>query len=322
MLECPLPTLRYGDRGSIYMNALRDKFRGCVLVPASSSVPVDTAARSGNGNGISASIVIESPQDSWMEVFSLIGLNTAGTAADITTRQCVNITDYISGQRRFTQRPVNVSHVFGTQKNPFFLDDPYSEPILMPPQSVLKFDFINPSTSGEMSFSFALEARRISESALAEAAVKQGIDELTVRRKKVYPIWIPLTTNVGTGPFGLGVPGVTIPAGGQIDAQFSSFDNAPAKLMITRILGSAISAGVSGDTTELFTMDLYDGRTYRKLNNQPIAFNCGAGPATFPFNLKTPIIIASNQVVKARFYNLVTDETTDVFITLQVVAVE
>lgn len=320
MLPTPIPTMVEGERGSLYLNTLRDYIRGVLIFPSSGSVPATPAARSGSANGIAPSVVIEAPPDAWLEIFSLFGVNTAGTNSDVIARQCVTITDYITGQRAYMRRPINVTHVFGTQKNPLYLDDPYSEPILIPPNGVLRFDFLNPSSSGAGSFSFAAEGRKINVEAFKDPKLKADVDALFARRRKVSPVWMPLYTDAGSTA--LNVPGINLASSGIGYSQFITFNNSPAQVMITRIMGSAITAGAAGDTTELFSLDLYDGRTYRKLNTQPITLNTGCGTAGFPFILPTPIVIDSNQVVKATLTNLVTDGATDVMISLQGVSVD
>ncbi len=323
MIPTPVPSLIEGERGSLYMNPLRSHIRGCALFPAQGAVPVTAAARSGSANGIEQAVVLEAPPDAYLEIFSLYAVNGAAIDADVIARQCVVITEFIEGQRALMRRPVNCGHVFGTQLNPLYLDDPFSEPLLLAPNAVLKFDFFNPSASGVMGFSFAAEARRIGMQAiLDDPKLKAGLDETLARRRKVHPVWLPLASDAGTPATPLNVPGCTIGAAGRADTNFITFNNSPSQVMITRIMGSFISAGAAGDLVEGFAIDLYDGRTYRQLNTQPITFNCMAGSAGFPFILPTPIIIESNQVVKARIYNLITDADITVFLTLQGVAVD
>jgi hypothetical protein len=322
MLPTPFPTLVDGERGSIYMSTLRDYVRGVASFPASTNQPITAGARSGSANGQFNAVTIEAPTDSYLEIFSLYGVNGAAVAADVLARQCVVITQFIDGQRQMMRRPVNCAHVFGTQLNPFFLDDPFSEPILLPPNGVLKFDFINPSASGAMSFSFAAESRRINMEALRDPKIKAEMDALVNRRRKVSPVWLPLASDSGTPATPLNVPGITLAQSAYGDTNFITFNSSPSQVLITRILGSFVTAGGAGDATNGFAVDLFDGRTYRQLNTQPIVFSCAAGSAAFPFILPTPIVVESNQVIKARVYNLVTNGTTDVFLTMQGVAVD
>jgi len=260
------------------------------------------------------------PTDAHGEAFTLYGVNGAAVAADVIARQCVVIKEFTYGERRCMNRPVNITHVFGDRLNPLYLDDPYSEPFYLDPQQVLQFEFANPSASGAGSFSFALEARKIQLEALNDRKTKDELAALRKRREKVFPFWVPLATSPVVSGVTLQVPGITIPAGGVAEALFMPTDDLQ-EILITRIMATALTAGVAGDTQEVFTVDIYDGKTYRLLNNQPITLNCMGGPATFPYILPTPWILHPNSVVRARFKNLITDATTDAFVTLQGCAV-
>ena len=319
MLPLPFPTIINGKNGAISFSRHRDQIKGCVLVPPDASVPVVVPVRSGTGNGQSAAIIIESPSDAWVEVFSLIGLNGASVNADVIARQCVSISTYINGQRRHMKFPINVTHVFGTNLNPCFLDDPYSEPLILPPQSIIRMVFTNPSTAGETDFSFSLGARKIMLKAIAEdPRLKSELDALYKRRQKIYPMWMPLGSQPGSTP--LGVPGVTIPAAGYANVFFEADNIFTGEFVITRIMASALTEGTPA--TDMFELTLFDAKTDRVLTNQPVIATCLGGTAAFPMNLPTPIIVGQNMNIRAQFKNLVANGTTDVFCSLQGFGVE
>jgi len=321
MIQVPIPSLRRGERDSIFLSRSRENVRGQFFVPVSSQVPLVATARSGLANS-TQSFTISAPSDAYCELFSL-SRDVGGVANDIVQRTYIMLSEYANGyQRQLMPRPCTAEHVFGTGQNPFFITDPYSEPIMLRPEGQLSGQIYNTSTSGSTSYTPSAEGRRIGLTALREdRELDDGLKATLLLRKKVYPYWIPLNLDVGAAGSLLGLPGITVPVAGQATAQFMVFNNKPGKVLITRIMGSALTAGVAGDTPNLFSMDLYDPQN-RKLNYQPIIFPAGAGPATFPYVLPTPIVIRSNQVMWARLYNLVTDATTDVFLTLQGLAVD
>lgn len=324
MLAVPIPTLLHGPRGSLFMNPLRDSIKGCVTVPLSGNMPAVAPARTaaGGANGLSPPILIQAPTSAWLEVFSLFVVNGAAVDADVIARQCVLISTYSNGVRRFMRRPINVTHVFGTRLNPFFLDDPYSEPFLLAPNETAQFDFVNPSTVGDTSIRFGMECRKIQTKALEDdPKINAAVKALYSRRRHVYPIWMPLTSDAQNSTVSLGVPGVRLAASGSFDTTFVH-DNSDGPVMITRVLATGLTTGVAGDTTELFNCTLYDGRTNRVLMNQPVVMNCLGGPATFAYTLPTPLVVDRQEIVRATFTNLVTDQATDAFVTLQGLVVE
>lgn len=290
-----VPAYVRSPSGEIFLNQLKRYVKGCLLVPdLANAVAVSLAA--GADPGPSPTIGLEAPPSAAVEIHSLIGMHGGGDPADVQRRLSCRI--YDQGWRRYlmnTDIPANF--VFGGPGTPFILP----ETIFLEPQQTLQLQFFNRSAGGQSNFRPAAEARKFID-------VGMGIRPLTdfiaaARREKglLYPFW--LTANPG----GL----ITIPANGRIEVQFTNTQD--QLYLITHIMALGIAAGgAAGDLQELFTVELFDSKNQRALQNSPISWNCLAGNAQFPYLMPTPLWMEPATTMRAVFWNLVTNRTTDV----------
>lgn len=291
-----IPSLINTGQG-LTLNPIRQYVKGVIVVPASAQIPVATAAQSGVVVGRSAPVIVESGTDCCTEIFSFMGDQDSSVAAAVSARFACEIIETFRGQRRLMNREILCDHLFGSPQNPFFL----SESLFLEQKQTLAFNFINRSTAGAASFRFALEGRKFQNVNLTHRLLQQEI-ELQRRWKDVLmPFW--LTTDAA----------VSIAASSNAIAFATTTQD--QWFMITGAMASAITTGVAGDTQEYFTAKLFDPRTDRPLQNQPVSMNCGFGTASFPYVFPTPWLIEPQSQIKIELSNLITDQATEVFIT-------
>lgn len=286
----------------ILLNPSRQYCKGNILVPASTAIPVATAAKSGANDGRTPPISVESTVDACNEIFSLVGIQTTGTNADVTARCKVAISDTCKGQRSMMNRPVLCNHVFGSNEFPFFL----SESIFLEPSQTLQFEFFNGSTAGSASFRFMLESRKMQEVNLTRKDIAEEIRKNRRDKEIFYPFWLTQTQDISLGAGGRGV------------AFF--YNTLDQWLSLNYAMASAITTGVAGDTTELFSCEILDPWSQRPLQNQPLVRTCQFGTAQQPYVLPSPWLIPPDGQIQINLNNLVTDQATDVFITFHGVA--
>jgi hypothetical protein len=145
-------------------------------------------------------------------------------------------------------------------------------------------------------------------------AVRNEVFKAVKQYKAVVPYWLALDTVIS----GTTVAGVTLTAGGTTESRFVAPSD--VELILTCSFATAISAGIAGDTQEMFEVEMFDARTDRPLQSQPVTLNTGFGTPSFPHYFTFPIIIPPDHMVRAKFKNLITDAPTDVMITLHGVA--
>lgn len=291
-----IPLFVQNKKGETYLNDLSRYVKSGILTCDPAFVPLVIAASS---NG--PPIVIEGNADALSEIFSFSGFHDAAVLADVQARMTVQITD-ISWRRRLMNRAIIANHVFGTNLQPGFID----ESIFLRGQQTLVFDFTNGSAAGATNFRFAMEIRKFQQTVLTRPQIAQHI--ALADRDKLFktPYWFT------------SVDPIVIPAGAILDAFFIASED--IYLLLQSVIASFISAGVAGDTVEGFSVEFFDAKTERPLQNQPIARSCCSGTAGFPFVLPVPWLVEPTTVMRVRFRNLITDAPTTVFWTFRGVA--
>ncbi len=222
--------------------------------------------------------------------------------ADVQNRMTVKITD-TAWRRQYMNQEVPVLHVFGTAGQPLRL----RESVLLEKNQTLLFNFFNNSTSAPGSIGISSEARKWQEEAFKRNGVAAFVAGLRRRKLFCHPYWLTLDKKT------------TIGAGGTGTQFMTSWND--TILVLFNMYGHCITTGVAGDTQEIMAYEMFDQKTRRAYQTQPWTLNLGLGTAISPFVLPAPIIIDQQGVLEIKFTNLVTDQPTDVFVTLMGVAV-
>lgn len=297
-----IPTWVTDPAGNVYVNDLVRSVKATILVPPAAQNPLTTPAGGVVNPTLSTPVIIEGGEDSVTEIFSLIGAHDPSVIiADIRNRLEVEIKDN-SYRRVYMNRPILANHVFGTNLQPFFLN----ESIFLESQQVLNLQFYNRSALGQSVYRMAFESRKFQASALANQNVTRQISEFRQRKTFLNPFWF--TSDAA----------VQLPAGGTVPVFFNnSRDNF---LILFNIMCQTITTGVAGDVQEIVSFRIFDPRTARPLNNQPITLNTATGTAQFPFQLPTALMVEPRTMVQVDMTNLITDQPTEVFFTFHGVA--
>lgn len=297
-----IPTWVTDPAGNVYVNDLVRSVKATILVPPAAQNPLTTPAGGVLNPTLSTPVIIEGGEDSVTEIFSLIGAHDPSVIiADIRNRLEVEIKDN-SYRRVYMNRPILANHVFGTNLQPFFLN----ESIFLESQQVLNLQFYNRSALGQSVYRMAFESRKFQASALANQNVTRQIGEFRQRKTFLNPFWF--TSDAA----------VQLPAGGTVPVFFNnSRDNF---LILFNIMCQTITTGVAGDVQEIVSFRIFDPRTARPLNNQPITLNTATGTAQFPFQLPTALMVEPRTTVQVDMTNLITDQPTEVFFTFHGVA--
>ena len=287
-------------KGATFLNQNLRHIKGGFIAPDSTQNPITTAAAvSAISPTQSAPIIIEGPSDAFSEVFSTIGLQRAADNIDVQNRLECLITD-TAYRRRLMNRPILVDHVYGTNLQPFKL----CESIFLEPQQTLQVALFNNSIAGTSTFQQALEVRKFQEPCWNEPSSKKRLAELRQRKPRLYPFWQTTDNAISLTPGQEITTFLTVSS----DIRFVAF----------AAMARAISVGGGiGETTELFTMNMFDGQTERPLQNQPVARTCCSGTNTFPYWFPTGWMLEPNSKVKLNFKSLLTTGTSvDIFYTL------
>lgn len=296
-----IPTWVTDPAGNVFINDLIRSVKSTILVPPAAQNPLTTPAGGALNPTLSAPVIIEGGEDSVTEIFSLIGAHQAGVPAAVQNRLEVEIKDN-SYRRVYMNRPILANQVFGTNLQPYFLN----ESIFLESQQVLNLQFYNRSVAGQSVYRMAFEARKFQASALANNDVTQQIGSMRRRKTFLNPFWF--TSDAA----------VQLPAGGTVPVFFNNTrDNF---LVLFNIMCQTITTGVAGDTQEIISFRIFDPRTERPLNNQPITLNIGTGTAQFPFQLPTALMVEPRTTLRVELTNLITDQPTEVFFTFHGVA--
>jgi hypothetical protein len=183
---------------------------------------------------------------------------------------------------------------------PFF----FRETLLLEAQQTMLFDFLNNSTAGATSFRFALETRKFQAVALSRQQVSDYINQERFRKTLLNPYWLTTDLPITLNPLG---------------SQDIFFTNTKATYFVIfgAIATFVLNAGVpGGDTVEGFSVDWFDAKTERPLQNQSVVRSCCMGSAGLPMQFPTGLIMEPNTRMRVRLNSLVSGVTMDVFVTL------
>lgn len=206
-------------------------------------------------------------------------------------------------RRDYMNRPVPVLHVFGSSRKPFFLQ----ETVLLEKNQTLLYKFINPITTGPASFVLQNQARKFQAESFQRKGVKEFIRGQLARKTWCNPYWLTLDNDLSL-------------AANSSSTQFMTCTR-DITLILFAAMGHAFSSGAAGNLVEKFTFTLFDAKTGRQLNNQPVTLNTGLGTAENPYFFPHPIVLEPYTQLKLDFQNLITDAATQVFVTFAGVAV-
>ncbi len=178
----------------------------------------------------------------------------------------------------------------------------------------LQLRFYNNSTLSTSNLQINFKAEKWQQDCFQRDDLMRQLKQQRERKTWIYPYWMTLDS-----PTSFSAP-VTIPANGSATGTMSNTgDNF---LAMFDVIASGLTTGVAGDTTELYTVEIFDAKTNRALMSGPVTSTTLGGTAGFSFGLPTPIIIEPKTNLVFKFVNLVTDQATDAQITLKGVAIE
>ena len=207
-------------------------------------------------------------------------------------------------RRKLMNREVPVQHVFGTAQKPMFM----RESLLLEGDQTLLLRLYNYSQTAAGSLAPMIEARKWQVEALKRPEVASYIQGLRQRKMFVQPYWLTLDD------------GFTDVAIGATNTVFFTVTG-DVTLVLFNLYGYVNTAGVAGDTQEYVALELFDAKTERALQVQPMTLNTACGTASNPFRLPTPLICEPSSQIRARVRNLITDAASRVFLTFHGVAI-
>jgi hypothetical protein len=292
-----IPTWVTGADGKVWLNSLKRYVKGGYNTPDASQLPVAIpAAPSPTIPSQVPSVIMEGSIDGISEIFTLVGQHAA--LDDAANRMTVQITD-VAFRRRLSNREVRVNDVFGSNLQPFFLP----EALMLESQQTLLFDFQNNSTAGPTNFTFLTERRKFQATTLSRNEVSKYIGEQRKRKLFLSPHWLTSDFPITVGP------------GATVDAFFtSSRDSYETQLMV---IGGflLVTPGPPpvGNTFEGFSCQIFDAKTERPLQNQPVPRSLCCGTPNFPYMLPCGLIQEPNTKIHVKFNNLITNRSINVF---------
>lgn len=222
---------------------------------------------------------------------------------DVENRLGVVITD-MAYQRELMNNWVPALHVFGDYQKQEWI----KQTILLERNQTLKLRFQNDSTSARAGFVFGSQVGKWQAEALNEPDVLRFVREMKRHRVLCQPYWLTLDNQK-----------VTLTAS---SAGIGFLTNTKDMLLILfNVYGHMYSAGAAGNITEGFSVKLTEQRTGRVLMSQPLVRTQICGTAQEPFRLPCPLFMDPQNQLRADFTNLVTDASTEVWMTLHGVGV-
>lgn len=306
-----IPRWINGKDGSVSLNDLIRYVKGGFLVPEQSRTPlIIPAAVSATVPRSAPSLVIEAPSDSVAEIFSFVGEQDTGVGPDVAARMTCQITD-VAFRRRLMNKHIPAQHIFGGAGVngsggvpgyfPLFL----RESILLEQQQTMLFDFNNNSIAGPTAFRFMLEQRKFQSTSLTRDLVTNYIKNQRFRKTLLQPYFIGQDGDVN------------LPVGQQ---GLLTFTNTRPSYFIW--LGTAatfiVNGAGGGNLVEGFAVTMFDAKTQRPLQNQPVVRSCCTGSAGLPYQNPTGLILEPDTRMQWQVQNLVTGGGTsiDIFVTL------
>ncbi len=286
-----VPIFTKDKAGALYLNDAAIDVGGGVLAPQQIQNPLTVPAASSASQPGGATTVLESPTDSYQEILSLIA--NLDVTQNVNKRLLVEMVDYAHSQRALTNRPVPALHVFGTQKNPFFLDDEYTQSIFLNPQQILKFIFTNPLIGTDAVISFLAESTKIKNRAVeSNRELMKQVKNLAFRTRQLLPFWFAPETNLDGSKI---IPGVTLPANASRNLTFYNRRNDLTLILNTILAHPGNFSDATGDLRGIAGYEIFTPYDDQPLQNQPVAMDCGAGNPAFPYRMSTPLIIGPNE---------------------------
>lgn len=282
---------------NVFLNQLLRYVRGNIIVPPAARQPLVTAASSP-----SAPILLQGPQDATTEIFSTFGFHGAADNADVQARLELELTE-VKWRRRWMNRPVLANHFFGNNLQQHQL----LETCMLESQSALQLRFTNQSAAGNSNFTFGMRGCKVQQSHLSRPFAEKLLNDYGLRKTFLYPFWFSLDNGF-----------VQIPAAST--RTFFMSNTFDIELVLFFAMGSALTTGAAGETTEIFSAQVFDPDDKIPLQSAPFTFNTGFGTARFPYPLPAPLIVEPNRQLEIRITNLVTDQPSDVFLTYAGVA--
>jgi hypothetical protein len=179
------------------------------------------------------------------------------------------------------------------------------ESLMLQPQQIMQYQFFNNSTAGEASWYFNPTGRKFQNTINSYKEGRVFMEENYARKAYLYPYW--LTTDVA----------VTLSAGGTATVFMTVTDD--MEFVGFNWMKTFISTGVEGDTEQGFSFQIIDPTTKRPLQNSPRVGGCQAGTAEFPFQTGG-LIWNPRTTMQVILTNLITDQATEVFLTVHGVA--
>lgn len=188
-------------------------------------------------------------------------------------------------RRSLMNRDVTVLHVFGDNLKPLFL----SESILLELSQSFVLTFFNYDTSAAKSFAPVCEGRKWQYDALKRPEVKQFIDGLRQRKSLVQPYWLTLDDGF-----------VTVAANGTATKFFTLTGDITAFLF--NLYQSFFYADGAG-TTSPPKVEIFDAKTHRQFQTDPLTAFTSGGNAQNPFPLPTPLIVDPQTQIQVNITN-------------------
>lgn len=286
-----IPTWVTDSRGAVYLNDALRYVKGTFLVGDATQVPVVIpAAPSATIPNRVAPVILTGGEDALSVIFSNIGRHLAGVDPAVAARMSCVIND-LAYRRALMNRDILVNQVFGSQLQPYFLN----ESIMLTQQQAINIQFFNNSIAGATNFDFAFEAGKYQASVLLNPDVTEEIADLRVRKTFLNPFW--LTSDIA----------IALPAGGVGTAVRPFFFSVTRDIFFfaMHIMSQVIATG-GPLIQDNYEFRILDAKTNRPLiwDGQFVLESCGTGTANFPFVLPTALVTEPNTKIVVEIRNL------------------
>lgn len=299
-----IPTFVQDRKGNTYLNPSNAFVKGLMFTPQtgqnsfSLADPATLAAPTR-----SAPIILEGPENAFSEIYSIIG-QVASPSAERAMNCGMTIYD-TSNRRNLMNRPVPFPHILGNNVNPFFMP----ESLFLRGQQTLQVTLFNQFAAGggSQTGQFAFEGTTYQRGCWGDAKVVEYLKDSERRKLFLSPYWLTLDDGF-----------IALTASATRDIFLTI--NASLCFLVTSIMASGSTAGVAGNTVDKFTLEFFDPKTERPLQNQPILRTSAGGDSFYPYVLPTPWLLDADSKLHVRAVNLVTDASTNVYLTLSGVA--
>jgi hypothetical protein len=291
-----IPTFLTDSKGNVFLNEAKRYVKNSFLTPDISQLPIAIpAAPSATIPSQSAPVIIEGGEDAITEIYASMGEHAAAVLPDVQDRMTVEILD-TAYRRKLMNRPIPVNHVFGDNLQPLFW--PESSALLQ--QQTMAWTFFNNSTAGPTDFQFLLDGGKYQASVLLNPQVTERIAEIRRRKPFLTPLWITTPDRILIGT------GATVDIFFRITRDIFFFP-------FTR-MGFTLMQGAGAVLQDNYLAQVFDAKTDRPLQNQPVLESCFVGTAQFPKVLPHSIVVEPNTSIRMKIQNINPDPI-EVFIT-------